>query len=87
MVCVVVGFGADSSLQSGILCMGLNGQIKALSASGSSAHIWVLLMCLRGIISFLSPFLENVILSTDFLRRFSYAQGKGFSPTSQLPSL
>lgn len=41
-------------------------------------------MCLKGTISFLSPFLENVILSTDFLRRFSYALGKECSPHSQI---
>lgn len=57
------------------LCAGLIGQSKAVSIDGSSAQWWALLMALKGIISFLSPFWENVIPSTDFLRRFSYALG------------
>lgn len=51
------------------LCVGLIGQSKAVSIDGSSAHRWALLMALRGIISFLSPFWENVILSTDFFEK------------------
>ena len=68
-------------------CVCFIGQIKGISVYGSPAHIGVLLMYLSGIISFLSSFLENVILSMDFLRRFSCVRWSDVVLTPRLTSL
>lgn len=68
-------------------CVCFTGQIKGISVYGSPAHIGVLLMYLSDIISFLSSFLENVILSTDFLRRFGCVHWSDVALTPRLVSL
>lgn len=84
MVCAMVWGGAENSLQLEFYVWVWLGN-QSYPACGSSAHIWVLLLCLSGLISFLSPFWKMSFSPLTFWEDIAVCLGNNAAPHPRIP--